>query len=346
MTSLTPAQITAIRARIANAKKAALPHSVRLSTPDPEPMLTNAPKPAFDDGLFAPHSKGIPVPGSTPATPPVERIDLELSPHLSSYLLRLAATPGTHNLRLIGPSGCGKTSIGQWLAQETNRPLLIMDCAVVREARDWFGFRTISNGSIIWQDTQFVRTVEAGNAVIVLDEMNRAPSSVLNGIFSLTDHRRRAWIEERQSHVTVGPNTIFISTTNVGSRFVGASPIDEALRNRFQRVIEVTYLPVAAETALLERRIPHLTTAQAAALSSIAAATRAPNSNMDPISTREIIAAASDLVLFGEQSLRYTMLSKVDDPARRAALATLLAGKFPSIVSDETNLTTTTQEPF
>ena len=343
MTPLSPVAKAALLARINNAK---LRPPTRMSTPDPMPTETH--KPAHDDGLFSSSPNGIHVSGATPATPAPtsELIDLELSPHLSHYLLAIANSPGIQNIRLVGPSGCGKTSIGQWLAQKTDRPLLIMDCAVVREPRDWFGFRTISNGSIIWQDTQFVRTVEAGNAIIVLDEMNRAPSSVLNGIFSLTDHRRRAWIEERQSYVTVGPNTIFISTTNVGSRFVGASPIDEALRNRFTRVIEVTHLDVESETRLLARRVPLLPPNAAEALASIGASTRSKDSNLDPFSTRELLAAAHDLAHYGESSLRYTMLSKVDDPARRAALATLLAGKFPSFIGSTDATTTTNTEPF
>ncbi len=339
MTPISPAARAALISRMNALKKTpSTPASpARLTTSEPMPPEIH--KPAHDDGLFATATSGIPVSGSI-VPPTVERIDMELDTHLSSYLKSIATTPGIHNIRLIGPSGCGKTSIGQWLAQETNRPILIMDCAVVREARDWFGFRTVSNNTVIWQDTEFVRTVEAGNAVIVLDELNRATSSVLNGIFSLTDHRRRAWIEERQRAVTVGPNTIFIATTNIGSRFVGASPIDEALRNRFARVIEVDYLPADKEATLLMRRTPNLTPTQAEALAEIGASTRNRSSKLDPFSTREMLAAASDLALFGEQSLRYTMLSKIEDPSKRAALATLLAGKFPNILG---NTTTTTE---
>lgn len=331
--SLSPTQIAAIRARI-NAAKSAPTSAPRLTTPDPMPTPIH--NPGTDNALFAGLTGGLPCSGSIVPPTSVDRIDLELDPTLSAYLLKLATTPGMHNIRFIGPSGCGKTSIGQWLAQETQRPLLIMDCAIVREPRDWFGFRTIANNSVIWQDTEFVRTVEAGNAVIVLDELNRAPSSVLNGIFSLTDHRRRAWIEERQRAVTVGANTIFIATTNVGSRFVGASPIDEALQNRFQRVIEVDYLNATQEAALLRRRIPTLTPHQADALAEIGAATRNRTSKLDPFSTREMLAVAQDLATFGEQSLRYTMLSKIADQSKRAALATMLAGKFPGIIGNAT----------
>lgn len=341
--NISPAALAALRARV-NAVTAAktVPPATRLTTPDPMPPETH--KPAHDDGLFAQSPHGLPVAGNTPASPAPERIDLEIDPHLSAYLHALASAPGIHNLRLIGPTGCGKTSIGQWLAQETRRPSLIMDCAVVREPRDWFGYRTIVNGQIQWVDSAFVRTIEAGNAIVILDELNRAPSAVLNGLFGLLDHRRESHVEERGRPVRVGPNTIFMATTNVGAKYVGASPIDSAIRNRFSRVIEVSYLNDTPETNLLVRRTG-ISTEHASSLVAVANTTRSKTSAIEAISTRELLAVAYDLRHFGEQSMRYTMLSKVEDPAQRAALATLLAGKFPNIMGDAA-ITTTNTEPF
>ena len=337
--NLSPAAIAALRARI-NAVAPTTPVTTRLTTPEPMPMDTH--KPAFDDGLFAAAPHGIAVPGTTPATP-VERIDLELDDNLKSFLLSIGTSTGIENLRLVGPAGCGKTSIGQWLAQETNKRLLIMDCSVIREPRDWFGFRTVHNGSIRWQDTEFVRAVTSGNCVIILDELNRAPASVLNGLMPLLDHRRASWIEERGAAVRVGPNTTFVATTNMGAKYLGASPVDLALRDRFSRVIEVTYLPTAKESLLLSRRTG-LSIDSCISLATIASNTRGKTSGHEPISTRELLAAASDIANYGEQSLRYTILSKIEDHSKRAAMATLLAGKFPGLVSD--TATTTASEPF
>jgi len=268
-----------------------------------------------------------------------QHLDLEISPRLSKLLGGLATSGQIENLRITGPSGCGKTSVGQWLAQETGRPLLIMDCAVVREPRDWFGFRTVQDGKIGWQDTEFVRAVEAGNYIILLDEMNRASTSVLNGLFSLTDHRRRAWIEERQKAVVVGPNTMFIATTNVGSRYVGASPIDAALDERFGRMIEMTYLSHKEEANLLQRRTG-ITEDHALALSEVAQKTRQSTSTVKPISTRRLLSAAADLSRYGESSLEYTLLTACIDLQERSALAALLMGKFPGIIEGSDNAAT------
>ena len=268
------------------------------------------------------------------STTPVELIDLTLDDTVKSFILSIGKSTKPENLRLIGPAGCGKTSAAQWLAQETGKALLIMDCSIIREPRDWFGFRTVKDGAIKWQDTAFVRQVMEGNCVICLDELNRAPSAVLNGLMPLLDHRRSTWVEERGAAVTCGPNITFVATTNVGSRYIGASPVDLALADRFSRVIEVSYLEVTDETDLLCRRIPSLPRNSAEALTVIASTTRAKTSGYEPISTRELLAAASDLALYGEHSLRYTLLSKITDHSKRASLATLLTGKFPGLTGN------------
>lgn len=341
--NISPTARAAILARI-NAVKAATPPTPTTPRKDtmPPTIEPETHKPAFDDGLFASSTNGISVPGTTLPTL-TERIDLELDANLKSFLLSIGNSTTIENLRLIGPAGCGKTSIGQWLAQETNKRLLIMDCSVIREPRDWFGFRTVHNGSIRWQDTEFVRTVTSGNCVIVLDELNRAPASVLNGLMPLLDHRRASWIEERGAAVRVAPNTTFVATTNMGAKYLGASPVDLALRDRFSRVVEVTYLPTVQESKLLARRT-NLNEKSCVALSEIAANTRGKNSTHEPISTRELLAAASDIAKYGEQSLRYTILSKIEDHSKRAAMATLLTGKFPGLVCDVA--ATSNTEPF
>ena len=340
MTPLDPVQFASAAARASlNARIAQFKNSH--AAQPPKVVIPPCPPTQQENDMYAPDMfTDSSAPGITCAgriTTPAELIDLTLDETVKSFINAIGKSPTPENLRLIGPAGCGKTSIGQWLAQETGKQLLIMDCSIIREPRDWFGFRTVKDGAIKWQDTNFVRMVTAGNCVIVLDELNRAPSAVLNGLMPLLDHRRSTWVEERGSAVACGPNITFVATTNVGSRYIGASPVDLALADRFSRVIEVSYLDVNDEADLLCRRIPRLPRDSAEALSVIAATTRAKTSGYEPISTRELLAAASDLALYGEHSLRYTLLSKITDHSKRASLATLLTGKFPGLTGNSVN---------
>lgn len=335
--TMNPSQFHSAASRAALLARIAQFKTTHAAQP-PAVIVPPCPPPQQENDMYAPDmfadtvTPGIVCTGRI--TTPVELIDLTLDDTVKSFILAIGKSTKPENLRLIGPAGCGKTSAGQWLAQETGKSLLIMDCSIIREPRDWFGFRTVKDGAIKWQDTNFVRMVTAGNCVIVLDELNRAPSAVLNGLMPLLDHRRSTWVEERGAPVTCGPNITFVATTNVGSRYIGASPVDLALADRFSRVIEVSYLDVTDETDLLCRRIPSLPRNSAEALTVIASTTRAKTSGYEPISTRELLAAASDLALYGEHSLRYTLLSKIADHSKRASLATLLTGKFPGLTGN------------
>lgn len=338
--TMNPSQFQSAASRAALIARIAQFQAANAAQP-PKVVIPPQPPTETDTDMYEPDMFiNTKTPGITCAgriTTPAELIDLTLDDNVKAFINAIGKSTKPENLRLIGPAGCGKTSIGQWLAQETGKSLLIMDCSIIREPRDWFGFRTVKDGAIRWQDTNFVRQVVAGNCVVVLDELNRAPSAVLNGLMPLLDHRRSTWVEERGSAVTCGPNVTFVATTNVGSRYIGASPVDLALADRFSRVIEVSYLDVKDEADLLCRRIPRLPRDSAEALTVIAATTRAKTSGYEPISTRELLAAASDLALYGEHSLRYTLLSKITDHSKRASLATLLTGKFPGLTGNVVN---------
>jgi len=94
------------------------------------------------------------------------------------------------NIMLVGPQGCGKTELAVYFAAKTERPLLLMNCAAVREARDWFGYRDVKDGEIAWHQSDFVRAVSMDNAVILLDEFNRLHTSLHNTLYPLLDARR------------------------------------------------------------------------------------------------------------------------------------------------------------
>jgi nitric oxide reductase NorQ protein len=270
----------------------------------------------------------------TPAIDPTFR----MAPAMRHYFGQIAAAAqggSIEGLRFIGPAGCGKTEAALQIAAMAGFDAFVIDCSIVREPRDWFGSRTVKGGAIAWQDSQFVRAVTRGNTVIVLDEANRASLTVGNALLPLLDRRRATLVEERGSVVRVAPGTVFVATMNEGAAYTGTGPMDAALRDRFPRVIEMTYLRPDEEAALLVARTG-IDAPTAARLVEIAGKTRTTTAGVATfstvLSTRQLLAAAADFRLAGPPSLAYTVANlypaEGGNESERAQVTALLVGKF------------------
>lgn len=247
------------------------------------------------------------------------------------------------NVRLSGPAGCGKTTTAMEFAARYNRPMLVMDCANVREPRDWFGYKTIDtkSGAVVWKKSLFLRFVQTAGAVIVLDEINRVNPMVINTLLPLLDDRRSTYLEEADSKIKVGANVVFFATTNEGREFTGTVSLDFANADRLGTLIEVTYLPENEETKLLHTRTG-LDMDSCRKLCGVAANVRkkavsdSSDSFSKAISTRMLLNAAEKMHLSGPKTLRYTLLSHFSqeggEQSERGQLFKLLTGKFGPVI--------------
>lgn len=261
-----------------------------------------------------------------------------ISPDIEALFKRVDAMAHarTQKVLLKGPHGAGKTEMAIQFAARTKRPLLIMDCANLREARDWFGSKNIDNGRVVWHESLFVKALEAGGHVIVLDEFTRGHQTVMNPLNPLLDGRGFTYVEEKGGIIRVGSNTVFFATMNEGASYTGTHAIDAAMRDRWQRTIEVTYLPKDQEVDLLTRRTG-IGEDDANALVDIANQIRKRSTGLgatfsDGFSTRQLIAAAEDFAAGGLPSLTFTVtnLFSADGgtTSERAAVLQLIQGKF------------------
>lgn len=245
------------------------------------------------------------------------------------------------NVNLVGPHGCGKTELAIQFAARSNRPMLIMDCANLREARDWFGYKTAKDGTVYWHESQFVRAVQAGNHVILLDELNRANPSLLNTLMPILDARRFTYLEEKGDNIVVGPGTVFFATMNEGAGYTGTSSLDRAIRDRFPRAVELTYLQERDEVKLLVSRTG-LEKDVATRLVQMANKIRSDANGVtasltESISTRQLIAAAHDYVLGGVDTLEFTITNHFspdgDEDSERVKVQNVIQGKFGDIIA-------------
>jgi len=249
---------------------------------------------------------------------------------------------GVANIRLVGPAGCGKTSFAVNYAARRRAPVLVMDCANVREPRDWFGYRTFdpATKNIVWHESMFVRLVETPGAVIVLDELNRVSPMVTNTLIPLLDHRKKTYLEEAGRSIQIAEGVTFWAAVNEGNQFTGTIAMDAAMKNRFDYVVECNFLDAKTECQVLRSKTG-LDVDSCRKLVEVANQVRTKammdsiDSFSEPVSTRMLEAAALGMCMGGVKTLSYTLLNHYSNTggasSERESLRKLLVGKFGSI---------------
>lgn len=283
---------------------------------------------AFDNGVFVPD-----VDETYYITPETESLFDRIA---------LLAENKTQRVMLKGPHGSGKTEMAIQFAARQKMPLLIMDCANLKEARDWFGYKTIEDGQVVWHESQFDKVVSAGGHVILLDEINRVHPAIMNTLLPLLDRRGFTYLEEKGGCISVGSRTVFFASMNEGMSYTGTNTIDIAMLDRLgQRIVEVNYLPQTQEVKLLVARTG-IEDKDAASLVQIANQIRKKSvgigsSFSNSFSTRQLLACAEDFVVSGASSLQFTMINQFSSEggtnSERASVLQLIQGKFGDITT-------------
>lgn len=329
-TAPTPAATAAEPVAEAPAPVAAAP-----AAPAPAPVAAPAPAPVFKE-VSSDHDDDA-LPGVFwPVVDPTYRLHED-----TKVLFKVIDAGRLHkpqNVMFKGPHGCGKTEAAIQYAAMHGMPVLVMDCANLREPRDWFGYKTLEDGTIKWVISGFVRAMQHGNVVIVLDEANRVPPAVMNTLLPLLDDRRYTYLEELKETIEVGAGVVFVASANEGSKYTGTSSMDAALRDRFRRIVEFTYLAEAEETALLQERTG-IDEKTARKLVQIANTIRQKSAGAGvdatfstSVSTRQLITAAEDLMAAGPSTLTFSLAnhfsSEGGNDSERFQVLQLIKGKF------------------
>lgn len=164
----------------------------------------------------------------------------------------LAEPQHPRKIMIVGPSGCGKTTTAEHFAKKTGRKYFRMNCGSVLDVHEWFGQKIATDGSTSFVKSEFIKVVEEGNAVVVLDETNRLPSFIGNSVLPLLDDSASTTIEDQT--FKVGPNVLFVGTMNLGFQYAGTFEIDAALSNRFDMFCSVGFLPMTKEIEVIQTR--------------------------------------------------------------------------------------------
>uniref|UniRef100_A0A060T1F5 Midasin n=1 Tax=Blastobotrys adeninivorans TaxID=409370 RepID=A0A060T1F5_BLAAD len=147
---------------------------------------------------------------------------------------------------LEGSPGVGKTSLITAIAEATGQKLTRINLSEQTDLIDLFGADAPagnSAGEFAWKDAPFLRAMQQGEWVL-LDEMNLASQSVLEGLNACLDHRGEAYIPELDKTFKSHPNFTVFAAQNPQIQGGGRKGLPKSFLNRFT-VVYVDTLTLA-----------------------------------------------------------------------------------------------------
>ena len=143
---------------------------------------------------------------------------------------------------LQGPTSIGKTTMVQFLAAKTGHHCVRINNHEHTDVQEYIGsYVTGVDGQLIFQDGLLVQALRNGYWII-LDELNLAPSDVLEALNRLLDDNRELLIPETGEIVKPANGFQLFATQNPPGIYGGRKPLSLAFRNRFIE-IDLTDLP-------------------------------------------------------------------------------------------------------
>ncbi|RPA93651.1 P-loop containing nucleoside triphosphate hydrolase protein [Choiromyces venosus 120613-1] len=137
---------------------------------------------------------------------------------------------------LEGSPGVGKTSLISALAKASGNPLTRINLSEQTDLMDLFGSDVPveggQSGEFAWRDAPFLRAMQAGHWVL-LDEMNLASQSVLEGLNACLDHRGEAYISELDCTFKRHPDFAVFAAQNPHQQGGGRKGLPASFVNRF-----------------------------------------------------------------------------------------------------------------
>ena len=135
---------------------------------------------------------------------------------------------------LQGETSVGKTSLICYLAQLTGNKCVRVNNHEHTDLQEYVGSYTADvSGKLVFREGVLVDAMRKGYWLI-LDELNLAPSEVLEALNRLLDDNRELFITETQENVKAHPRFLLFATQNPpGGLYGGRKLLSRAFRNRF-----------------------------------------------------------------------------------------------------------------
>ena len=171
--------------------------------------------------------------GGEPLEEPKEYI---LTPSVQFKVLDLARAVLTRKVPVLiqGPTSSGKTSVVEYLAKRTGHRFVRINNHEHTDIQEYIGTYVSdpASGKLVFQEGVLVRALRRGDW-IVLDELNLAPTDVLEALNRLLDDNRELVIPETGEVVRPHPHFMLFATQNPPGLYGGRKVLSRAFRNRF-----------------------------------------------------------------------------------------------------------------
>ncbi|GBP23274.1 Midasin [Eumeta japonica] len=134
---------------------------------------------------------------------------------------------------LQGDTSVGKTSLITYIAKASGNYCVRINNHEHTDLQEYIGsYATDSSGKLIFKEGVLVEAMRKGYWII-LDELNLAPSDVLEALNRVLDDNRELYILETQKVVKADPNFMLFATQNPPGLYGGRKMLSRAFRNRF-----------------------------------------------------------------------------------------------------------------
>ena len=167
-------------------------------------------------------------------------------------LIRAASTR-RYPVLIQGPTSSGKTSMIEYLAKRSGNTFVRINNHEHTDLQEYLGsYVSGADGKLTFQEGILVRALREGHW-IVLDELNLAPTDVLEALNRLLDDNRELLIPETQEIVRPHDDFMLFATQNPAGLYGGRKILSRAFRNRFLE-LHFDDIPVEELTEILHRR--------------------------------------------------------------------------------------------
>ncbi|KAJ5215627.1 uncharacterized protein N7498_002034 [Penicillium cinerascens] len=166
---------------------------------------------------------------------PEEQPHYIITPFIEKNLKNLVRASSTRRFPVLlqGPTSAGKTSMIEYLAKVSGNKFVRINNHEHTDLQEYLGsYISSDDGSLRYQEGVLVEALRNGYW-IVLDELNLAPSDVLEAMNRLLDDNRELFIPETQEVVHPHPNFMLFATQNPAGLYGGRKVLSRAFRNRF-----------------------------------------------------------------------------------------------------------------